>query len=406
MLTFVRMLSFAVMIGLSIWLTVPLAESPQCRGTTRTQSLLAESKRSYLFRRQPFRCLRLSAREVELDIDWGARVKPKLPEAFLFWKKGDLAYCKGNFDDASVWYDRAIASCPTYAIAYMRRGLLRAERHDARGALSDYARALSLDSENYWIYLRRADLLQSVGENREAIADASRVLRFYPKSQTALLVRGLAWTDIGDQRQALRDLNRVVELYPHDAWVYNVRGSGFESMGLLICALKDYTTAIALDSKYAQALRNRSHAWQILGNHKEQMRDLDRVIQIEPTAMNFDLRGNERYAMNDLFGAVEDYSQEIRCSPIKSIGYRRRGETRLYLDDFCGAIEDFDSILRLEDPDSYILNRRAFARRMVGDFAGALGDEARSIWLDPRVAYYDVLNWLYDPTWTMNVRAD
>ncbi|WP_341531744.1 tetratricopeptide repeat protein (plasmid) [Nostoc sp. UHCC 0302] len=72
---------------------------------------------------------------------------------------------------------------PKNSIAYNNRGLSRKEIRDYQGAISDYTKAIELDSSNARAYLNRGLVRVEMGDKKGAIAD-------YKKGDSLFLQQG------------------------------------------------------------------------------------------------------------------------------------------------------------------------------------------------------------------------
>jgi regulator of sirC expression with transglutaminase-like and TPR domain len=78
-------------------------------------------------------------------------------------------------------------------------------------------------------------------------------------------------------------------------------------------AIEDHTRALALRPDDRRALLNRGAVLQEVGDHAAALRDLDRVVADDPSALLF--RGRARLALDDLEGAVADWSAFVERFP-------------------------------------------------------------------------------------------
>ena len=154
----------------------------------------------------------------------------------------------------------------------------------------------------------------------------------------------------------------------------------------------DYRKALeALDQALAREPGNLS-ALIGRGNTKYLMRDLegaivdyDAVLAIEPkeSAVLLD-RGNIRLLQGHDPQALADYDAAIAASPELAPAYVGRGMVRAHQDDLDGAIEAFGDALAREPDNLWALLGRGKAFRRKGDLAGATRDFDEAVKLAPR----------------------
>lgn len=94
---------------------------------------------------------------------------------------------------------------PSCTDLYLRRGELHRVHENWEQALSDYARALSLDPPRAEVYYCRARLLLEKGEPRAALAEADTFLKRRPEEARGLALRANIHAALGDHDQAAHD---------------------------------------------------------------------------------------------------------------------------------------------------------------------------------------------------------
>lgn len=127
---------------------------------------------------------------------------------------------------------------------------------------------------------------------------------------------------------------------------------GFQEDGAK--AVRLYTNAISKDKNNVEAYWRRGNEFYKMKQYDKSIADFDKAISLEPSFNNgylFGDRGNTKEAMNDLKGAIEDYTTALRLckttepSTPRENFYFYRGRTNLKLGDTTSAIIDTDSAL-------------------------------------------------------------
>jgi tetratricopeptide (TPR) repeat protein len=167
-------------------------------------------------------------------------------------------------------------------------------RAEKREAVTQFSRAIKLNSRYTVAYFLRAYAKDQLNDPKGALADYDRVIALNPKLAQAYNDRGnLKVNKLNDSKGALVDYDRAIALNPQYALAYNNRGVLKQSqLNDAQGALADYNQAIALNSKLAQAYNN---------------------------------RGNLRDDLNDAQGALTDYSKAIGLNPKYANVYHNRG---------------------------------------------------------------------------------
>ena len=150
-------------------------------------------------------------------------------------------------DYSRAGYD--VAPPPNYALAYFKRGNARKEMGDLSGALSDYTKAIDLDSNLPQVFNNRGNTLKAMG----------------------------------DYEAAIKDYDRAIELNPRFAFAYNNRGAAWFLTGALDRAIKDYDRAINLKRDYALAYANRGLIFLTRGDTRRAERDFNKCMKLNPS---------------------------------------------------------------------------------------------------------------------------
>jgi tetratricopeptide (TPR) repeat protein len=138
-----------------------------------------------------------------------------------------------------------------------------------------------------------------------------------------------------------------------------------------------------LDPQLADAVNlfNRAYKYSSEGKHKDAIDLYSRAIQLYPKNERIKIseayfnRGiNKRY-LNDLSGAISDYSKAIEIRPDYYKAYHNRGVAKMKKQDFDGAIEDFTLIIKSESHDKNMIassyGNRGLAKFSSGKYACA-----------------------------------
>ena len=129
--------------------------------------------------------------------------------------------------------------------------------------------------------LRRGDALEALIQADQAVVRFARHAPFH-------VLRAQILLKLGRAAHALAAVEQSLALAPDDPLSYWVRGLIHQHEGRPAPALADFERALKGDdldrSLMAQAIGSRGMALADLGRHAEALRDLDRAIELRPTA--------------------------------------------------------------------------------------------------------------------------
>jgi tetratricopeptide (TPR) repeat protein len=110
---------------------------------------------------------------------------------------------------------------PITADDYLRRGAARHSQGDLDGAISDFTKAIEIDSRDADAYDRRGEARRTRGDLDGAIADSTKAIEIDPRLVDAYVTRGLARRKKGDLDGAAADYTRSIAIDPNYADGYN-----------------------------------------------------------------------------------------------------------------------------------------------------------------------------------------
>jgi tetratricopeptide (TPR) repeat protein len=191
-----------------------------------------------------------------------------------------------------------------------------------------------------------------------------------------------------DYKQAIEYFTQAIELDPKDARFYNNRGDAKFQLKQHKEAIKDYDKVIELGSKneYPSAYINRGDAKFELKQYYEAIKDYDEVIELD---LGFEelyyKRGVARFEIKQYHEAIEDFSIALGLgSPVPKY-YNNRGNAKLELKQYLEAIEDYDKAIELKPEYAGAYYNRGVAYRKLGKEENALNDFQQSQTLDPTI---------------------
>ena len=360
----------------ALWPSGSREPGPPADGAERAAAHLTASGSERLARGDVAGALTDLERSVELDA--------RDPRAWLALAR---ARRLARHEGASPAVERALAlgPCPE---AWAERAFLRFESGATDLAIVDATLALAADPSRALAWAARAGCRCDRADFAGAAADAAAAVALAPEDPFALAVQGAASSGLGDRARAIELLSRAIERDGRCAFAWTWRGiaRGAEARA---DALSDLERALALDPRSTRALRARitlRHAAgdPATGERDALIADLEHLVALGAGgAERQELEGLLFQRASDVatFGSpsekkrsLADFTRLIELAPGSSARWCNRGDARAFLDDLPGAIEDYTRALALEPSErSFKLRADAYLRR------GGPGDDARAL---------------------------
>ena len=214
----------------------------------------------------------------------------------------------GNYDASLEDYDKAIELDAKCALAFNNRGYTKFKLQNYEGALADYNKAILLNpkfqmaldnkallfqtvcmkdykdfEEKYYLSLGISDVNE--GNFVDAIKSFDEVLNLNEKSELAYFYKGICYHSLGITDDAFTNYTNAIKLNKNMVDAYFNRGQLMFKINQKQ-ALDDFVSAVALDDKFIDAYYAIAAIQKDLGQYKEAIMNLDRIIELEPQAVN------------------------------------------------------------------------------------------------------------------------
>jgi parallel beta-helix repeat protein len=275
----------------------------------------------------------------------------------------------------------AIKAEPQSDWLYRQRAALKQTLRDSKGALDDWAKAISVNpsSQNY---RDRASFRLSLNDRRGALDDANKSIEVAPRDDEAYIFRANS-RPTSEREAKLQDYAKALELNP-TAGNFMSRAS-FQRYTIKNrkAALDDATKAIEIDPSDDNAYLLRADVKADLGDKSGALRDYDQAISLNQAYWSYRRRAAfKKDRLNDLAGALEDATRAIEVASDVAEAYAYRAEIKLTLKDTAGARRDYDELVsRNPSPENH-RKRAYFMRYPLGDLQAALEylNQAVKLW--------------------------
>ncbi|MGD0340006.1 MAG: tetratricopeptide repeat protein [Bacteroidota bacterium] len=197
----------------------------------------------------------------------GAGVEVYFSRSTSYTKKGLYAEALRDLDLFITWRT-------DLAEAYYNRGCLRRTLKNSNGAMTDFTRAIALDSSQGDYFFDRGILYQEAGQLDNAISDYDKAIQRKSHGFDCYINKGYILMQQHAFKEAIQQYTLALEYDPNSVHVLNDRGLTFYDDGDYSRALEDFNKAIRLDSLNPRLYKNRSIIYKALGQKGEADQDL------------------------------------------------------------------------------------------------------------------------------------
>lgn len=237
----------------------------------------------------------------------------------------------GDFNSAIKNYNKALEIDSTCALVYNNRGYTYYQKKDYEKALQDYDKALLLNPKLKIAQDNRINLLSELADRPE-FEEIVRNSEEQTNSFKFYFNLGMAEARTGKYKEAESAYNKSIELNPDYAPAYLFRGILEHGQGRFEQAAKDYTKAIEIDENTIDAYFNRAQI--ALGKKskdeeelKDALTDLEKAVELDPKfvdayysiAVIEKKLGNFKNALDNLDKLLEIAPDSVNARALKKL---------------------------------------------------------------------------------------
>lgn len=317
---------------------------------------------------------------------------------------GLARYVVKDFDGAILRFSKALEQHATsQSIDYVPdilsfRGNAFLSKGDAKQAIDDYTRAISLKPNQADIYTNLGSAYDKQGDLDRAITEYTHAISLDPNNACAYLNRGATYIEKGSPERGEADLDHAISLKPNDPASYVNRGGARMKRGNYSQAIMDYDRAITLRPNFVEAYVMRGTLYHLSGHSEKGKDDLDRAIALNPqSAMSYVNRGLIYDDNKDYDRAIADYTRAITLKPDFLAAYYNRASSYSSKFDYARAINDLNYVLSINSKytDAYV--KRGAMYFKIENYDRAEADLDSAIALKPTVSLpYFIRGYLYE----------
>lgn len=157
------------------------------------------------------------------------------------------------------------------------------------------------------------------------------------------------------------------------------RGTALGKAGKYQQAIRAYSESIELVPAYTSAYLFRGLTHRELGDFEAAIRDLNKVVSLDPSADSYRTRADSYARHGDLDKAIADYNKVLELDPKSASGFRNRGTAYGEKKNYERAIEDLSRAIELEPQEAQWVFDRAMLKAKHGQYDAAMIDAEKAL---------------------------
>jgi len=317
----------------------------------------------------------------------------------LFVVMGALTWRQaGVYRNSETLWTATLAKNPNCFAAYNDIGVILYRRGRVNDAISQFQRALKINSQYEEAYYNLGIALMHKGDTNAAIVQYQKALQIDPEYASVQNNLGTALFEKGDLTGAIFHLQQALQINPSNAEAENNLGNAFLQRDGVDQAIVHFQKALHLNPDDAQFHNNLGNALLHTGDTEGAISQFKQSLQLSPSnAPALYNLGNIMLQMGSVDNAIVDYKRALQSKPDYADAENNLGSALLLK----GAIEEaelhFKKALQLEPNDPQINNNLGSALLQEGKADEAITHFRTALQLNPNYAraHYNLGNALF-----------
>ncbi|GAB2643669.1 hypothetical protein GCM10027035_42290 [Emticicia sediminis] len=273
----------------------------------------------------------------------------------LFFIQGNVAYKKGNYEEAIKFYTEAIEKTPKFADAYNNRGRVKLELDNLEGAIQDFEKAVSIDDKFYMAKFNLAEAYSNTDKLEESLTLLKQISNQYKDSSFYYVTLSNVFIQKNNFAEANSNLVVALKLNPKNDKAYTNLGYIQYTDKNYDPAKQNFEKAISLNAKQDFALNNLSLIYAQKENYAKALETVEKAIEINKNEI---YQNNKAYYLLNL-GKLEEGKKlldwVLEKNNNSAWAFRNLGVYFLKTKDFSSANENFLKSDKI-DPTVELLN--------------------------------------------------
>jgi serine/threonine protein kinase/cytochrome c-type biogenesis protein CcmH/NrfG len=302
--------------------------------------------------------------------------------------KGELLYDDGRYQEALLFFKRAVALHPADVHAYDRLGNTYFALERYQEALEAYDHALELDHTNAIYEVDRAKALMALKRDDQALEACARAQQLDPLNAAAYGVQGNIYLEMGLDEGALRCYHQASERDPKNPRYFHYRGDALRWLGRDEEALAAYDQALLLKPASREAcatlFKAKANAYFNLERYAAALHFYSRVLELDAADVDtWYLKGQTLYQLQRFEEALETFDRVLMLKANIASVHTQRGYTLYQLQRFEEALTSLNNSLAIESDNPSIYNAQGNILYSLGRYNEALAMYEKAISLAP-----------------------
>ena len=333
---------------------------------------------TYAYRQRASINLKLGNETSALN-DWTLSLKANSKDVNTLSDRAEYYYQKDMFAESDADYDRICQIDPGNTLGYMGKGRNALENEKYQEATDLFSYCIRLNPSFSQAYAFRAECYFHLDRINEGLDDIISALGIDHNNKAYNLMMIVGDPEVNNliaklKVQTIKEPNKGV-------WPYYI-GNVYEGIKNYLKAIENYKASVKIEPNDV-AYSRIAACYNELGDFELALDNINSAAELDPNDADYvSMKADLLYDMGKGRDAIAAYDDYIKVNPEYWGGYYRRGFLKDNLNDIDGAIEDYSTAIVLRPDFAYSYLGRADKYMLKGAKDAAMKDYQMVIALD------------------------
>jgi tetratricopeptide (TPR) repeat protein len=236
-----------------------------------------------------------------------------MQSAEYYLKQGNAFYFEGQYEEALIFYNKALELKPDELVILSNRGCALGNLSRYEEEIACYDRALESKPNDPVILSNRGVALDNLSRYEEAVLSYKKALKFNPNGYTVWLNLGITLSHLNRHEEALFSYDKAIEFNPENPDAWSDKGAALGNLERYEEAITAFDKALKFNPDHPRILSDRGGALAGLNRYEEAIASYDQAIHFKPDYSNawynraccYALQGKIEETVRDLKKAIE-----------------------------------------------------------------------------------------------------
>jgi len=265
-----------------------------------------------------------------------------------WFQKGNYAYEIGDYENAFLFFQKALDIEPDQEVIYNNMGIIYKKKGNYIKAIECYQRAIEINPDDETSYYNMGNIYIEKNKYDKAIEYYKKAIEINPLSASTNYNMGIAYYDKDNFDITINCFQKAIEINPRDADTYYNLGLVYGNKDNYDKAIEYFKKAIEIEPDYAESYYSMGHVYRKKNNYTKTIECWQKALEINPDYSEAYRNMGVAYQNKGNYEkAIECYQKVLEINPDDANAYYSMGLTYTEKENYEKAIDCFHKVIEI-----------------------------------------------------------